>query len=184
MSSPRSQSSKRTLRGMVVFGVLSLFVVSIHARNEASFDFNDELVRSVIQQELPEGPGKEETRKVCSGCHELEKSFSLRQDRKGWQATIEKMLALGAKASDKEFALVLEYLSKNFPADDVPLIRINKATAIELESGLSLKRSEAAALVRHRESTGGFKSLEDLKRVPGLPFAKIEARKDRITFKD
>ena len=79
---------------------------------------------------------------------------------------------------------MLEYLSRHFAADEVPLIRINKATAIELESGFSLKRSEAAALLRHRESVGAFKSIEDLKHIPGVPYGKIHAKKDRITFEN
>src|ERR1044071_7268893 len=28
--------------------------------------------------------GREETARLCGSCHELEKSFSLRQDRDGW----------------------------------------------------------------------------------------------------
>lgn len=139
--------------------------------------------RSVPQEKnLPEGPGREETRRLCSGCHELEKSCSLRQDRAAWHDTIEKMIALGAKGSDQEFATVLDYLARHFPADEVPLINVNKATAIELESGLSLRRSEAAAIIKHREKVGRFTSIEDLKRVPGIDAAKIEARKDRLTF--
>lgn len=139
--------------------------------------------RSAPQEKnLPEGPGREETRKLCSGCHELEKACSLRQDRAAWRNTVEKMIALGAKGSDHEFAGVLDYLAKHFPADDVPLISVNKATAIELESGLSLRRSEAAAIIKYREKVGRFTSIEDLKRVPGIDVAKIEARKDRLTF--
>src|SRR5689334_70253 len=44
--------------------------------------------------QLPDGPGKAETQKLCSNCHELERSISLHQDREGWQATINKMMAL------------------------------------------------------------------------------------------
>lgn len=163
---------------------MCFFAVAIDARNHASIKSSVGFGSMFVQEQLPDAPGREETRKVCSGCHELEKSCSLRQDRAAWQNTIEKMLALGAKASDKEFTAVLDYLSKHFPADDVPLIRINQATAIELESALSLKRSEAAALIRHREKIGGFKSIEDLKNVPGVSFARLEAKKDRITFEN
>src|SRR5262249_30119575 len=69
---------------------------------------------------LPDGPGKAETQKLCSQCHDMDKSVSLRQDRVGWRRTIEKMLAFGAKATDHEFNAVLDYLATNFPADDVP----------------------------------------------------------------
>ncbi len=137
---------------------------------------------AVSQRSLPDGPGQEETRKLCSGCHELEKSYSIKQDRPGWQRTIDKMIDLGAKGSEDEFNTVLEYLVTHFRADEVPRIDVNRATAIELESGLSLKRSQAAAVIRYRYKHGNFKGIEDLKRVPGIDAARIEAKKDRLVF--
>ena len=131
---------------------------------------------------MPDGPGKEETRKLCSGCHELEKSFSMHQDPDGWRLTMDKMVSFGMKASETEIGAVLEYLIRNFPAEDVPKIDVNKAEAIELESGLSLRRSQAAAIIRYRTKNGNFKSIEDLKKVPGIDAAKIEAKKDRLIF--
>jgi competence protein ComEA len=115
-------------------------------------------------------------------CHELEKSYSLKQDRAGWQRTMDKMTAFGMKSSEEEFNAVLEYLVKHYAAEDVPRVKVNKASAIELESGLSLKRSQAKALLEYREKNGPFKSLDDLKKVPGLDAAKLEERKDRISF--
>lgn len=132
---------------------------------------------------LPDGPGKAETQKLCSQCHELDKSFSLSQDRAGWQRTMEKMTGFGMKATEQELSAVLEYLVKNFPADELPKINVNKAEAIDLESALSLKRSQAAAIIRYRSEHGPFKSIEDLKKVPGVDVEKIEAKKDRLTFK-
>ena len=91
-------------------------------------------------------------------------------------------MAFGMKGTDKELTAVVEYLAKNFPAEEIPKINVNKAKAIELESGLSLKRSEAAAIIEYREKNGNFKSIEDLKKVPGVDAAKIEAKKDRLIF--
>ena len=133
---------------------------------------------------LPDGPGKAETQKLCAQCHELDKAFSLSQDRVGWQATLKKMVGFGMKGTEEEQKLVLEYLVKNFPADELPKISVNKAEAIEFESALSLKRSQAAAIIQYREKNGPFKSIEDLKKVPGIDTAKIEAKKDRLVFKD
>jgi competence protein ComEA len=45
-----------------------------------------------------------------------------------------------------------------------------------------LKRSDAAAAIQYRTKNGDFKSIEDLKNVPGIDTAKIEAKKDRLTF--
>src|SRR5919109_4862049 len=61
-------------------------------------------------RQLPEGPGKAETQKLCSQCHELDKAFSLSQDRAGWQRTIEKMTGFGMKGTESELSAVLEYL--------------------------------------------------------------------------
>jgi len=132
--------------------------------------------------QLPDGPGKAETQKVCSQCHELERSISPRQDRGGWVATMDKMSTLGMKATDDELQAVLNYLSLHYPAEIVPPLNVNKARAIDLESALSLLRSQAAAIIKYRDKNGDFKSIEDLKKVPGVDVAKIEAKKDRLVF--
>lgn len=134
------------------------------------------------QPSFPDGPGKEETQRLCKGCHELERSVSKRQDRIGWQSTITKMVAFGAKGTDQELAAVAQYLATHFGAEELPPVNLNQAPAIELEARFSLLRSQAAALIRYREKNGPFRSLEDLKKVPGLDYAKIEAKKDRIVF--
>jgi competence protein ComEA len=132
--------------------------------------------------QLPPGPGKAETEKLCSQCHEVERSIAPRQDRAAWQATVDKMVSLGAKGTDKEFAAVVDYLASHYPADELPRLNVNKARAIEFESALSLPRSQAAAIVEYRTKHGDFKSLADLKKVPGVDAAKIEAKKDRLAF--
>jgi competence protein ComEA len=137
---------------------------------------------SAFAQELPEGPGQAETIRMCRGCHEVARSISLRQDRAGWSTTMAKMVAYGMKASDQDLNLVLEYLAKYYPAEDVPKVNVNTATAIQLESGLSLKRSQAAAVISWRTQNGKFKTLDDLKKVPSIDAEKIDAKKDRIAF--
>jgi competence protein ComEA len=129
-----------------------------------------------------EMPGKAAAQRICVQCHEYERSVAPRQDRAGWRATMDKMIALGAKGTPEEFDAILDYLSKTYPGEDVPKIKVNEARAIELESGLSLPRSQAAAIIQYRTKNGDFKSIEDLKKVPGVDVAKIEARKDRLVF--
>jgi competence protein ComEA len=75
---------------------------------------------------------------------------------------------------------VHEYLSTQFPAEAQQLLNLNTATAIELESVAGLLRKEAAALIAHREKNGPCKKLEDLRKVAGLDYKKIEARKERL----
>jgi len=132
--------------------------------------------------QLPPGPGQAETQRLCSQCHEVERSIAPRQDRTGWKATIDKMVALGANGSEKEFEVVLDYLAKNYPAPDFQRLNVNTARQIEIESAIGLPRSQAAKIVEYREKNGPFKSIDDLKKVPGVDAAKIEAKKDRLSF--
>jgi competence protein ComEA len=162
---------RRSWRGALFALALCLFVGNTWRQSAAS-----------QTRPLPDGPGKAETQKLCSNCHELDKSVSLKQDRAGWQRTVEKMLASGMKASDAEVNTVLDYLTRNYPADDVPRLKVNSADAIEFESILAIKRSQAAAIIVYRTKNGPFKSIADLKKVPGLEAAKLDAKKDRLIF--
>lgn len=132
--------------------------------------------------QLPEGAGRQELERVCKQCHELARAISLRQDRDGWSQTLAKMSAYGMKCSAKESALVIDYLAKNYPAEELPKINVNTASAIELESGLSLRRSQSKEVLAYRARNGKFKSLDDLKKVPLIDADQIDSHKDRITF--
>ena len=131
---------------------------------------------------LPDGPGKIETQKLCTQCHDLDKAIAPRQDKTGWAGTVEKMVAFGMTATAGDVTLVVDFLATHYPADDVPPIRVNQATAIDFESGLGLRRSQASAIIRYREANGPFKTIEDLKKVPGIDTAKVDARKSRLIF--
>ena len=135
-----------------------------------------------VAADLPEGPGKAETVKLCAACHEMGKSVSLRQDKDGWSATLAKMIGFGMKGTESEIGAVIGYLAEHFPADALPPLNVNKARAIQFESRLSLKRSEAAKIIRYRTKHGDFQSIEDIKKVPGIDPAKIEAKKDSLVF--
>jgi len=137
---------------------------------------------AAAQPELPEGPGKAETAKLCTQCHELARSLAPRQDRDGWNITMAKMTGLGMKATEEEVAIVTNFLASHYPAPDVPPLNVNTASAIQLESRLTLRRSQAAAVIAYREKNGNFKSIEDLKKVPGIDPEKFESKKDKIVF--
>ena len=134
------------------------------------------------QPQLPDGPGKDALVKVCVNCHEPNRVAAFRLTREGWEATVADMKWRGAKGTDEEFAAIVDYLAANFLGEAAPKLNMNRATSIELESVLSLFRKEAAAVIAYRDKAGGFKTIDDLKRVPGLDFKKIEAGKDRIIF--
>jgi competence protein ComEA len=140
------------------------------------------LAPSLLWAQLPEGPGREETEKLCSGCHELGRSISLRQNRDGWKATINRMIGLGAIGTEEEFSAALDYLSAHYPTQALPPLNVNTAKAIDFETRLSLLRSQAVAIIQYRNTHGSFKSLDDLKKVPGIDLDKIDAKKDVLVF--
>jgi competence protein ComEA len=130
---------------------------------------------------FPDGPGKDVLLKTCNKCHSPAIVMANGQDREGWENTITKMVSLGAVGSDEDFTAILDYLVKNFPAAVVK-INVNKATAAELEAGLTLSPKEGEAIVSYREKNGDFKSLEDLKKVPQVDPKKLDAKKDLLAF--
>jgi competence protein ComEA len=140
------------------------------------------LLASALRADLPDGPGKAATVRICGKCHSPERAATVHQDHREWEDTITKMVKLGAQGSDDEFDAVLNYLSKNFGLEVPGPININKATQVDLETGLALRRSQARAIVEYRARNGEFKSLADLRNVPGLDFQRIEAKKSRLIF--
>jgi competence protein ComEA len=104
-----------------------------------------------------------------------------RQTKEGWNATVDEMVSRGATGSDSEFDQIVAYLTKNFGKDSAK-INVNKAAAKDIETGLALSAKDAEAIVQYRAKNGSFKTLADLKKVPGLEGAKIDAKKDSIEF--
>ena len=132
------------------------------------------------QDVLPDAPGKDITVSLCANCHAAETVASVRHTPEGWRDVIAKMVAAGAEGTEQELESVFQYLSTQFPAEAQKALDLNTATAIELESVAGLLRKEAAALIAHREKNGPCKKLEDVKKIAGLDYKKIEARKERL----
>jgi len=126
---------------------------------------------------FPEGTGKAVVLRVCSNCHGADTVVQTLRTRQEWSEVVDQMARFGAEASDQDFDQILDYLVKFYSP-----IRVNKATATELESALDVSASAAEAIVSYRKEKGPFKTLDDLKQVPGLEPGKIDARKARLTF--
>lgn len=129
------------------------------------------------QSRFPPGPGRDALFKVCNDCHGPESVLGQLKTHDEWSKTLDDMANNGAQGSDEEWNQILAYLDKNYS-----LIFINKATAKDLESALDVAPAVAEAIVRRRTEKGNYKSIDDLKQVPGVPAAAIEARKDRFIF--
>lgn len=132
--------------------------------------------------DLPSGPGKDAVMKYCTTCHSQEQATSLREGERQWGATIDKMTGMGAKIPDNAYESILGYLTKNFGPDSPLPIKVNTDSAVELEALLLLGRAPAKAIIEYRTTHGDFKTMDDLKNVPGLDFKKIEAKKNLIVF--
>jgi len=135
---------------------------------------------AALSQGLPEGPARELTVRVCAQCHEPRRAAALRLTREGWEGVVEKMVGLGARAADDEFARIVDYLAENYKGEAPKPINLNSASSVELESVAMMLRKEAAAWIDYRNKKGPCKALDDLKKVPGIDFKKIDDRRDRL----
>lgn len=100
--------------------------------------------------------------------------------REQWQLKVTEMLQEEPDVTREERTAIVEYLAANFKPGGK--IYINKAEAKDLEAALEISAPNAEAIVRYRRAQGEFKSLDDVKKVPGVDSAKIEGKKDRLVF--
>jgi Helix-hairpin-helix motif len=135
---------------------------------------------AAMRATMPEGPARDLAIRVCAQCHEPNRAAALRLTREGWEGVIQKMRGLGAPGSDAEFAQITDYLAENFKGEAPKPINMNSASSIDLEAVAGLLRKEAAIWIAYRNKNGPCKSLDDLKKVVGLPFKKIDERRDRL----
>lgn len=63
------------------------------------------------------------------------------------------------------------------------LVNINTATQTELETLSGIGPSTALKIITYREENGKFKSIEDIKNIPGIGDSKFENIKDFIYVK-
>jgi competence protein ComEA len=132
---------------------------------------------AAAQDRFPETPGKAALLKVCSNCHTVESLIQSLRTRQEWSDVVDQMARFGAEASDQEFDQILAYLVRHFSP-----IRINTATAKDLEATLDVTAAAAAAIVAYRTGNGDFKTFDDLKKVPGIDAVKIDSQKTRVVF--
>ncbi len=133
------------------------------------------------QTEFPDGPGKAPFLKICSNCHGPENVIGKGQSADDWTEVLNKMIQNGAQGTDDEFGAILDYLSTNFPPPP-DKINVNTATAWNLRNWMNLSEKQANAVVDYRKQNGDFKTLDDLKKVPGLDAKMLDSKKDHITF--
>jgi competence protein ComEA len=125
---------------------------------------------------FPSGPGRDALFKVCKECHGPESVLGQLKTRSEWSKTLEEMAANGATGTEEEWNNILEYLDTHYS-----LIMVNTAPATELAPKLDVPAEVASAIVSAREKAK-IASIDELKKIPGLDAAKLDARKDRLIF--
>jgi competence protein ComEA len=133
------------------------------------------------QDDIPEAPGKATTVRVCTACHGAEMWSGSHKTGDDWDRTITTMTEKGLAISDADYATVLDYLSKNL-GPMLPKVKINSASAADLEKALGITTKQAEAIVAYRTKNGDFKDLDSVKKVEGIDGSVIDAKKDRIAF--
>jgi len=115
--------------------------------------------------------------KLCGTCHAADRIVGNRRDRAQWEEVLENMASKGATGTDDEFAIVLEYLVRNYGR-----VNVNKAPTDEIVSVLEVSTPEAEAIVSYRKAHGAFSDFDALTKVPGLDPKKLEQKRDAIAF--
>jgi competence protein ComEA len=87
------------------------------------------------------------------------------------------MKGFGAVATDEEWKTIHTYILSN-----VAYLNVNRGTAEDFAAVFLIDAQAATDLVAYREKASGFKTIDDLKKAPGLDAARVEAAKDRISF--
>ena len=133
--------------------------------------------RSPQRGTLPAGEGRDTAIRICGDCHEAEQMSNAYRTRVEWETLIEDMASRNGAASEDDKKVILGYALKSFGK-----VNINTAAADDIAQIVQLPAAQAAAIVDYRQKSGEFKSLEDLRKVPTIDFAKVQERKDRIGF--
>jgi competence protein ComEA len=121
--------------------------------------------------------GRQMLEQVCLTCHDLKKATEGLRTATEWDMVLEEMITFGATATDEQFEQVKQYLLRNYGK-----VEVNRARAPEFIPVLGVSASVAEAIVQRRAAQGPFKTIEDLKQVPGLDAAAVDARKERLVF--
>ena len=65
------------------------------------------------QDDLPEASGKALTVRICTGCHGADQFAGSHKTENDWDRTIATMTEKGLSITDADYAVVLDYLTKN-----------------------------------------------------------------------
>jgi hypothetical protein len=133
---------------------------------------------SAFAQTLPPGKGGEIIDANCGSCHGIGRITGAGgKSKTDWQSTVDRMMAKGfdLKPADEEVAVA--YLARYFGEE----VKVNTASAKDLQEQLELTASEADAIVKAR-AVAPLKSYADLAKISGLDIKKLEPLKGRLVY--
>ena len=137
---------------------------------------------AICAAQASKGPARSEAadqsdfESVCGACHTSSMVSDIRTEPE-WKDTVEHMVSLGASGTDQQMEAVMRVLMRTLTK-----VNVNTGPAAQLGLVLEISEATAKAMVKYRAEHGNFKTLDDLKRVPGMNAAKLDGRKDRIAF--
>jgi competence protein ComEA len=127
---------------------------------------------------LPDAPGKPVLVRICTSCHDSTLITDAPRTVAGWDDMMYLMKDFGAMATEEEWKTVFDYLVTH-----LALLEVNKATAGHVQLVFGISDTAAAEVVAYRDKQGGFKTIDDVKKAPGVDAAKIDALNERLIFK-
>jgi mono/diheme cytochrome c family protein len=109
-------------RGVKQYGALpARFLTVIRPVASANLALQAEAQKAKEDDPLPDGKGKDVTKRVCSGCHAVTVFAKERHTPEKWAAVVDNMVSRGMEASDEELDTINTYLSTNLaPPKDAP----------------------------------------------------------------
>jgi Helix-hairpin-helix motif len=113
---------------------------------------------------------------VCTRCHNLQ-IMDTPRSYDAWHDTVQRMVDLGALGTDEQLDDIMDYLHRTMTTIDV-----NSADPDELKIVLNASQTAAQAIVARRK-TKKITGLADLKSIPGIDAATVDAKTRMIFFK-
>ena len=161
----------RALGTIVLSAIISALIVA--ALGAISQDPQKPEVKS------PEDVKAEETfTRNCVRCHPADRINGSRRTRTQWEEVMTTMqTARGAIIPDEDWDVILNYLVKEHGR-----VNVNRATIDDLVEVLGVTSQTADTIVKYRKEHGNFEDYDAFAKVPGLDLAKLEKKRDAISF--
>jgi competence protein ComEA len=175
-------SYRRRYARMVLFFCVGAGALCVCTRTPVSAHQSTAAQPQADHPEFPAGEGRDTVMRLCVKCHSPNVILASGQNRLGWENTVTKMVRLGAVGTDEDFSDIVDYLTDKFPPSPVQKIFVNMATDKQIASVLEIDVDQAKAIIAYREKVKGFKSIDDLKKVPDVDTKKIDAKASNLVF--